>query len=130
MSVTVTVAEIRAAFPEFESATKYPDEFIQEYINVGVDDMNMYVQLPEPKLYYLARLLIAHYIYMAKKAWSGDPESVSGVSSKTLGDASISFQSLDTNSEMEAVLSGTVYGQMFMMKLDQWRLANFPFVLI
>lgn len=128
MAIEVTITDIRERFPEFSNTTEYTDTMIQFNIDDALDDMNMYSALPDTKATTLAKLLTAHYIVFDKRSDLGDYDSVSPISSKSLGPASTSYQSADATSELEASLNATIYGQKFLMKLRQWQKVNVPWV--
>ena len=129
MAILVTIQNIRDRWPDpFSDTTTYPDSMVQDNIDEALLSMNMYSALPDNLATVLTKLLTAHYLVFDSRSALGDTDSVSPVSSKSLGPASISYQSAEAKSELEASLNGTIYGQKFLMVLTQWRLVNKPWI--
>lgn len=122
--ISISVDDIRTRFPEFSSDTTYPDNMIQFSIDDAIDGINGYGKMGESKQTRGAYYLSAHYLVMAYKASEGDTDSISPIASKSLGDASISYQGAEATSDLTATYNATLYGQKFLLLVRTWRLQN------
>lgn len=130
MSITISVADVRNAFPEFTSNSEYPDAMISFQITNSLLTINRFGQIDDITLKQLALYLTAHRVVFSKRSSLKDTDSVSPISSKSLGEASVSYQSSNTDSLLQANYNSTNYGQQFWDMLAEWRKAVRPFVVI
>lgn len=112
MSVSLTVSELRTRFSEFSDQSKFPDDLLQNGIDLALIYANKLwgnimpdLQLP------LAQYLSAHNVVIDDRARKGDTDSVSPIDSKKLGDAEVKYQSANATSDLTSTLNATIYGQ-------------------
>lgn len=126
MAVTLTIAEVRTAFPEFSDTTEYSDAMIQFNIDVALLWINGMNALQDDWATKLALYLTAHLIVFGKQGETGNPDNISPIASISLGPASTSYQSAEAKSVLQATLEATLYGQQYNQLLTIWRLQNRP----
>lgn len=99
--MTVTPAQLRSDFPEFNDATKYPDSLIQMWLTVAASLVNAsrWMELTNIGI----ELVTAHHLVMAAKdeaaaSNGGVPGTIQGpTASKSIDKVSVSY---DTSSVM------------------------------
>ena len=116
-----TVAEFRAAFPEFTSVTNYPDTQIQFWLNVGAKLLNpdRWYDLLDQGL----MLFTAHHLVIARRellaSANGLPGQVQGpVSSKSVDKVSVSYAADKVTMDDAGFWNLTTYG------LQYWNLVR------
>ena len=125
MAITLTVADMRARFSYFADTTKFSDSLIQFDIDLALMILNDgYTAVNDTWKLKMAYYLTGHFISIDYKMEKGDFNSVGAIASKGLGPASVSYQGTDSNSELEATLNATDFGQQFLTILKMWRLQN------
>lgn len=124
MAVTLTVTEIRDAFPEFSDTTEYTDAMIQFCIDIALLWINGLTALKDDWPSKLALYLTAHFIAFKKQGEEGNPDNLSPLASISLGPASTSYQSAEAKSTLQATLEATLYGQQYSELLTVWSLQN------
>ena len=116
--MTVTVAALRARFPEFADDVIYPDERIEIFIE---DSQLIYMGADENrwkgKYNYAQAYLVAHLLIIAEASEAGDSSvKVGPVSSKSAGGVSVTRAvATKSRSDGDDFYMGTVYGQRFLM---------------
>jgi len=118
--MTITPAELRVRYPEFASATDYPDARIQTWIDKGVLELSetawgdMYNEALYP--------FTAHYLAMSTytAGAGGAVGSIGPIASRSIGDVSVSFATIGNGnmSQMGAFFMTTPYGQ------EYWRMVQ------
>ena len=119
MSVSVSVADLRSAFPEFGSVTKYPNAYIQRFITQA----ELYISTVSGRIRDDVRVLAIEYMtchLMTLSAIDGggninsDSGSAGGVlASSTIDSVSVSFQGLVAGTAFEQWIQSTPYGKMY-----------------
>lgn len=101
----ITPADIKIKFPEFASLS---DSLIQSYLDEA------YLEVDEGRAgdYYdlLIYYLTAHYIALALQASSGQNRGSGIVTSMSVGDTSIGFGGINSNSNADFYYQQTSYG--------------------
>lgn len=108
---TPTVAQIKARYPELASI---PDATVQ----LAIDDAVPWFDVDRWGSFYAQGFaaFVAHMLTVDKTAATGGAGGTSGpVSSKTVGDASISYATPTDISQGDAYYMRTAYGQRYLM---------------
>ena len=114
-AVVVTTAEFRQSFPEFVSPVVYPDEQVQQWIDLGTELTNV---LRWKTLTALGiKLFTAHWLVLERQAQrqglngAGVPGVMGGVvSNKSVGPGSIGYDTSAATVEGAADWNLTSYG--------------------
>jgi len=108
--MSVTVAEFKIRFPEFDST---PDATVQLFLDDAVVMLNESYWGEKYDLgisYYTA-----HCLSLASKSSSGASGSVAPVSGKAVDGVSVSFATSGVNNPGEQFYSSTTYGQRYLV---------------
>ena len=105
----LTPADVKLRFPEFNTVD---DSLIQIYI----DDAYLEVDKARAGRYYelILYYLIAHYIALSLAGSSGQNRGTGVVSSMSVGDTSIGFSAIQTDSNADFYYQQTTYGLRFL----------------
>ena len=124
-NVVITVAEFRAAFPEFSDTTKYSNIYIERHIDtamVFISDTNFLIKPKVRKL--VIEYMAAHLISLETLDANGnfvnwsDSATSGAVTSSHIGDVSVSLQPPIATEEWELWLESTPYGKMLLSLLE------------
>ena len=117
MSVSVTVAELKAAFPEFSDSTKYPDAYVQRFITMAT----MYISTVSGVIRDDVRVLAIEYMACHLMTLSavdgagnaqGDGNGGGILASAHIESVSVAFQGVIANNSFEQWIQSTPYGKM------------------
>lgn len=127
MAVNVTVAEFRLALPEFASATKYPDVYIQRFITQSTMFITTDSGIIKDDVRRLAiEYMTAHLITLAAVDGAGnatDQTNGGGVlTSASIDSVSVAFQAVIAKDAFEQWIQSTPYGKLYWALLS----ANMP----
>ena len=129
-NVELTVAQIREKFPEFDIGT-YPDTLIQNQIDINVLIVNRWQAVDIPTRTQISYYLVAHFVWIAGKQLKKNADNVSPTQSKSLGDASVTFQVSNAPMTLiKTIYDSSSYGQQCYFILKQWQLSNIPYGVI
>jgi hypothetical protein len=105
----ITPAEVKTKFPEF---TDVDDTVIQSYI----DDAYLEVNEARAGRYYeiILYYLIAHYIALSLAATDGNNRGSGLIASMAVGDTSIGFSTIQSQSNSDFYYQQTQYGLRFL----------------
>lgn len=111
----MTVDDFRAAYPEFEDATKYPDAMIQRFLDLAVKMLPACVW--GDSLDLGIGLFVAHNVVLSARAMAAASAGGSGVgsvsgpiSSKTVDKVSVAYDIKAVTVENGAFWNTTSYG--------------------
>ena len=110
--MTISIADFRARFPEYDDDTDYGDPRIQLFIG---DSATLYMGVDEAHWgdkYDIAQAyLVAHLLALSEGSELGDKSAKSGkVQSRTAGGVSVSYAAGDASDDF---FNATIYGQQF-----------------
>lgn len=101
----MTIAEFKAYFTEFATST---DESIQRAIDIA--DGSTSSEVSELAYSYL----VAHFVSLNSKQFSGDSSNAKGLASKSVDGVSLSYTDSGANAEyLNGSLNSTSYGQTY-----------------
>jgi hypothetical protein len=104
--MTCTPADFKTRFPEFDSVTDARVQLFIDDAELEVDE-DRWGDLYDKGVCYLT----AHLLYIAEQSSAGQGEGGGPLSTKTVGDVSLSFGSYLTADSKAAVFNSTSYGQ-------------------
>lgn len=110
-------ATFRTDFPEFSDTTRYPDSTINFYISLG-KQLNSEERFGT-FWFYAIELFTAHNLVLfanniASSSAGGIPGSIGGaVSSKSVGSASVSYDSSNSSEKDAGIYNQTSYGRQY-----------------
>lgn len=113
----MTLAEFRARYPEFASTTVYPDVIVQDWLDTA--DTFLVPERWGTSLNLGIGLFTAHFLALGRQsALSGANGAAPGVSSgvvasKSLGGASISYESIQGSFNNAGAWALTTYGRQY-----------------
>ncbi|MBP5789225.1 MAG: DUF4054 domain-containing protein [Neisseriaceae bacterium] len=117
MSVSVTVAELKLAFPEFSDSTKYPDAYVQRFITMAT----MYISTVSGVIRDNVRVLAIEYMACHLMTLSavdgagnaqGDGNAGGILASAHIESVSVAFQGVIASDAFEQWIQSTPYGKM------------------
>ena len=118
MSVTVTVENLRNAFPEFGDVSKYPNEYIQRFITMAT----MYISTVSGRIRDDVRVLAIEYMTCHLITLSaidgqghsqGDGNGGGVLTSASIESVSVAFQGVIADNSFEQWIQSTPYGKMY-----------------
>lgn len=115
--MSVTYASFIMAFPEFSSATSYPQGQIEFWLGLAPDALTGIYRRAKPGMVDLATMLfVAHNVVLstrdAKAVISGVPGASSGqMTSKAVDKVSVTYDVSSTSVAGAEVWNSTTYGQ-------------------
>lgn len=113
----MTIAQFRADFPEFNDTARYPDSLITFWLGVATLQVNACVW--KAMTSKAIELYTAHEIVLAAQnqitAQNGGAPGTQGglVNSKTLGQATVSYDTITASEKNGGYWNRTIYGQQF-----------------
>jgi hypothetical protein len=114
--MSVTVAQFRSAFPEFTSATQFPDVIVQNWLTFAYSVLpacRWGAQQDMGAMLYCAHMTTRQAIALAEGANGAPPGMSPGViASKTVGELSISYDVAQADPQ-SSFWNTTIYGQQF-----------------
>lgn len=127
MSVNVTVAEFRLAFPEFDSTTKYPNAYIERFITQATMYISTQSGIIRDDVRKLAiEYMVGHLITLSavdgQGNAQGDGNSGGVLTSASIESVSVAFQGVIAKDAFEQWIQSTPYGKMYWALLE----ANTP----
>lgn len=127
MSVSVTVSDLRSAFPEFSDTTKYPNGYIERFITMAT----MYISTVSGVIRDDVRKLAIEYMACHLMTLSavdgqgnsqGDGNAGGVLASAHIESVSVAFQTVLAKDSFEQWIQSTPYGKMYWALLS----ANTP----
>ena len=117
-TITVTVADFRADFPEFANATIYPDAELQNFIDQSmcyISNVNYGVLRGNCRKLGI-ELMVAHLQTLQNKIASGQ-NATNQIGSTSIDSVSVSLIAPPNKSQFDYWLNLTPYGQRYLMLL-------------